>query len=181
MHLPRLIAGGDHALRHPVEGAEDSREDCIGTLRSLSPPVGPEDSVIGIASSGRTPWVLGGVEYAKSIGCFTAGIACASPSALRTEGNCEEVVECVVGGEVVTGSTRMKAGTATKLVCDAETETRARRSIDTPYTECRVSSAVAFNTVGLGLTRPLDPQHDIERCYDPHRQDIWQPGKFSSG
>ncbi|RSH91319.1 hypothetical protein EHS25_009618 [Saitozyma podzolica] len=111
-----LIAGGDHALRHPVEGAEDSREDCIGTLRSLSPPVGPEDSVIGIASSGRTPWVLGGVEYAKSIGCFTAGIACASPSALRTEGNCEEVVECVVGGEVVTGSTRMKAGTATKLI-----------------------------------------------------------------
>lgn len=139
---PRLIAGGDHALRHPVEGAEDSREDCIATLRALSPPLGPDDSVIGIASSGRTPWVLGGVGFAKSTGCFTAGIACASPSALRTEGNCEEVVECVVGGEVVTGSTRMKAGTATKLVCGVDT--RAHRSIDTPYTGCRESSAMTF-------------------------------------
>jgi N-acetylmuramic acid 6-phosphate etherase len=111
-----LIAGGDVALRHPVEGAEDDYGDAASILADLSPALGPQDSVIGIASSGRTPWVLGGVKYARSIGCYTAGIACTSPSRLRLDGDCEAVVEAVVGPEVVTGSTRMKAGTATKLV-----------------------------------------------------------------
>jgi N-acetylmuramic acid 6-phosphate (MurNAc-6-P) etherase len=104
-----LIAGGDVALRHPVEGAEDDYGDAASILADLSPALGPQDSVIGIASSGRTPWVLGGVKYARSIGCT-------SPSRLRLDGDCEAVMEAVVGPEVVTGSTRMKAGTATKLV-----------------------------------------------------------------
>ena len=111
-----LIAGGDFALRHPVEGAEDDRRDAPAVMAALSPALNYQDSVIGIASSGRTPWVLGGIEYAKSLGCYTAGIACTSPSRLRLDGNCAVVVEAVMGPEVVTGSTRMKAGTATKLV-----------------------------------------------------------------
>ena len=114
--IASLIAGGDIALRHPVEKAEDDTSDAISVLQSLSPALSSRDCVIGIASSGCTPWVLSGVKYAKSVHCYTAGIACTSPSGLRVDGDCDAVVEAVVGPEVVTGSTRMKAGTATKLV-----------------------------------------------------------------
>jgi N-acetylmuramic acid 6-phosphate etherase len=74
------------------------------------------DSLVGIASSGRTPYVLGGLEYAKSLGCVTVGLVCVEPSAVGSEGNADYLIAPVTGPEVVTGSTRMKAGTATKLV-----------------------------------------------------------------
>lgn len=110
-----IMAGGDGAIRKAVEGAEDSETLPIQDLAAISPPLNPElDTVIGIASSGRTPYVLAGLRYAKKIGCLSVGIACVSPSAMR--GCCEQVIECITGSEVVTGSTRMKAGTATKLV-----------------------------------------------------------------
>lgn len=110
-----LIAGGDDALRHAKEGAEDSKTGAEADLApfNLDPNV---DSLIGIASSGRTPYVLGGLAYAKSIGCTTVGIVCVEPSAIHDEGNADYVIAAVTGPEVVTGSTRMKAGTATKLV-----------------------------------------------------------------
>ncbi|ORX39908.1 glucokinase regulatory-like protein [Kockovaella imperatae] len=111
-----LIAGGDQALRKSVEDAEDSRQQGQEALATLDPPLSKQDTVIGIAASGRTPYVLGALEHANSTGCLTVGIACVENSAFRQEGNCEEVVECIVGPEVVTGSTRMKAGTATKLL-----------------------------------------------------------------
>jgi N-acetylmuramic acid 6-phosphate etherase len=110
-----LIAGGDYALRHAKEGAEDSRSRAEADLKTchFDPQV---DSLIGIASSGRTPYVLGGLQYVREAGGVTVGVVCVSPSAVGSEGNADHLVAAVTGPEVVTGSTRMKAGTATKLV-----------------------------------------------------------------
>lgn len=74
------------------------------------------DSLIGIASSGRTPYVLGGLSYVKSLGATTVALVCVSPSAAETEGNADYLISAVTGPEPITGSTRMKAGTATKLI-----------------------------------------------------------------
>ncbi|OAA50765.1 Regulator of chromosome condensation, RCC1 [Beauveria brongniartii RCEF 3172] len=110
-----LIAGGDYALRNAKEGAEDDRSAAKTDLDAFN--IAPNlDSLIGIASSGRTPYVLGGLEYARSIGCTTVGVVCVQPSAIATEGNADYLISAVTGSESVTGSTRMKAGTATKLV-----------------------------------------------------------------
>lgn len=109
-----LIAGGDYAIRHAVEGAEDSEKAGEADLTILEPPLGPNDVVVGIASSGRTPYVLGGLVYARAARAVTVGLACVKPSLL--DGHCDILIECVTGPEVVTGSTRMKAGTATKMV-----------------------------------------------------------------
>ncbi|OAA70757.1 N-acetylmuramic acid 6-phosphate etherase [Akanthomyces lecanii RCEF 1005] len=109
-----LIAGGDYALRNAKEGAEDDRSAAKTDLDAFNIKAGL-DCLIGIASSGRTPYVLGGLEYARSIGCTTVGVVCVQPSAIGTEGNADFLVSAVTGPESVTGSTRMKAGTATKL------------------------------------------------------------------
>ena len=107
-----LIAGGDKAFLKAVEGAEDSRELGREDLESRS--LTKNDLVIGIAASGRTPYVLGALAYAKEIGCHTAAISCNAGCAI---GQAAEVaVEAVVGPEVLTGSTRLKAGTAQKLI-----------------------------------------------------------------
>ena len=74
------------------------------------------DSLIGVAASGRTPYVLSCFSYAKRLGCFTVGIACAEPSTMSESESVDYMISTVVGPEVVTGSTRMKAGTATKLI-----------------------------------------------------------------
>ncbi|GJN71401.1 hypothetical protein PLICBS_005466 [Purpureocillium lilacinum] len=110
-----LIAGGDYALRNAKEGAEDSRSGAEEDLRpyGFDPDV---DSLIGIASSGRTPYVLGGLEHVRRIGGATVAVVCVQPSAVQDEGNADHVIAAVTGPESVTGSTRMKAGTATKLV-----------------------------------------------------------------
>ena len=110
-----LIAGGDVALRYAQEGAEDDVVAAENDLKALN--LDPElDSLVGIAASGRTPYVLSCLKYAKSLGCTTIGVACCDPSAMKTEGNVDHMISVVTGPEVVTGSTRMKAGTATKLV-----------------------------------------------------------------
>ncbi|UNI17569.1 N-acetylmuramic acid 6-phosphate etherase [Purpureocillium takamizusanense] len=110
-----LIAGGDYALRNAKEGAEDSRSGAEEDLRpyGFDPAV---DSLIGVASSGRTPYVLGGLEHVRRIGGATVAVVCVRPSAVEDEGNADHVIAAVTGPESVTGSTRMKAGTATKLV-----------------------------------------------------------------
>ena len=74
------------------------------------------DSVIGIAASGRTPYVLGCISFAKRIGCVTIGVVCAEPSALGQSGDVDFLIAPLPGAEVISGSTRLKAGTATKLV-----------------------------------------------------------------
>ena len=107
-----LIAGGDRALRFPIEGAEDDRELGVRDLKEHNLSGG--DVLVGIAASGRTPYVLGGLEYARSLGCVTAAIACNRDSAV---GKAADIaIEVEVGPEVLTGSTRLKSGTAQKLI-----------------------------------------------------------------
>ena len=110
-----LIAGGDEALRFAQEGAEDDVIAAESDLKALNLN-GAVDSLVGIAASGRTPYVLRCLSFAKSLGCATVGIACSEPSAMKSDGNVDHMISVVTGPEVVTGSTRMKAGTATKLV-----------------------------------------------------------------
>ncbi|KEF61831.1 uncharacterized protein A1O9_03401 [Exophiala aquamarina CBS 119918] len=110
-----IIAGGDVALRKAQEGAEDNVEAGVNDLKALNldPKV---DSLVGLAASGRTPYVLSCLSYAKYQGCFTVGVACTEPSRMSTSKDVDCMISAVVGPEVVTGSTRMKSGTATKLV-----------------------------------------------------------------
>ena len=107
-----LIAGGDRALRHPIEGAEDSREEGRKDLERIG--VGARDVVVGIAVSGRTPYVIGGLHYAKSVGAVTVALSCNPGSAIANMADI--AISPVVGPEAVTGSTRLKSGTAQKLV-----------------------------------------------------------------
>lgn len=107
-----LIAGGQEAFINAVEGAEDSREMAVNDLKGID--LNEKDIVIGIAASGRTPYVLGGLEYAKSMGVRTGGVVCTFDSEIAKVADI--TIEAVPGPEVVTGSTRLKAGTATKLV-----------------------------------------------------------------
>lgn len=107
-----MIAGGDVALRYPVEGAEDSKE--LGKTDLQSRNLTKDDVVVGIAASGRTPYVLGGLEYARSLGCKTAAVSCNKGSAVGAAADI--AIEVEVGPEILTGSTRLKSGTAQKLV-----------------------------------------------------------------
>ena len=96
-----IIAGGDKAIRKAVEGAEDSKELAVKDLKKIG--FNEKDTLVGLAASGRTPYVIGGLEYARSIGAKISDMADAK-------------IEVIVGAEAVTGSTRMKAGTAQKMV-----------------------------------------------------------------
>jgi len=107
-----LIAGGPQALTRAVEGAEDSPEQGAADLVSIG--LSPRDVLVGIATSGRTPYVLGGLTHARRVGAFTIGLACNDHSELTSIA--ELMIVPKVGPEIVTGSTRLKAGTATKLV-----------------------------------------------------------------
>ncbi len=107
-----LIAGGEGAFMKAVEGAEDSRE--LGKADLIAHKLSPTDVVIGIAASGRTPYVLGGLSYAREIGCRTVAISCNRNSEVGKAA--ELAIEAVVGPEVLTGSTRLKAGTAQKMI-----------------------------------------------------------------
>lgn len=110
-----MIAGGDAAIRRAQEGAEDSIQAGEADMADLKLDPGI-DSLIGIAASGRTPYVLGCLAFAKRLGCLTIGVACAKPSAMSCTGDVDFLIAPLPGPEVVTGSTRLKAGTATKLV-----------------------------------------------------------------
>ena len=107
-----LIAGGDGAIRRAVEFAEDDPEQAWRDLAPYEPTA--RDTVVGIAASGRTPYVIGGVAAARASGLLTGCIVCNDKSKLAAA--VEFPVEVVVGPEFVTGSTRMKSGTAQKLV-----------------------------------------------------------------
>jgi N-acetylmuramic acid 6-phosphate etherase len=107
-----VIAGGETAIRTAVENAEDDEDAGIAAVDELE--VGEHDSVVGISASGRTPYVLGALERAKARGASTVGFACNAGSAIGAVS--DVAIETVVGPEVVTGSTRLKAGTAQKLV-----------------------------------------------------------------
>ncbi|MCQ4046258.1 N-acetylmuramic acid 6-phosphate etherase [Streptantibioticus rubrisoli] len=107
-----LIAGGPEAMLTAVEGAEDSAELAAEDLDALG--VGSDDTVVGISASGRTPYAVAAVEHARARGALTIGLSCNADSALAAAA--EHGIEVVVGPELLTGSTRLKAGTAQKLV-----------------------------------------------------------------
>lgn len=107
-----LIAGGDHALRHPVENAEDRPDVGAENLDRID--ISERDAVVGIAASGRTPYVLGAIDRAHAVGALTVGLACTNGSELSHR--VDIMIAPVVGPEVITGSTRLKAGTAQKMV-----------------------------------------------------------------
>ena len=107
-----IIAGGECALRHPIEGAEDSKTQAEVDLQTIQ--FSSKDVLVGIAASGRTPYVIGALEYAKSLGSVTVSIASNPNSAMA---NIVDIaIDTVVGPEVLTGSSRLKSGTAQKLV-----------------------------------------------------------------
>lgn len=109
-----LLAGGRDAFSKAVEGAEDSKTLAIEDLDYVN--VTDKDVIVGIAASGRTPYVISGIEYAKSKGCITGCIVNAKNSVMATL--VDFPVEAVTGSEVISGSTRMKSGTAQKLICN---------------------------------------------------------------
>lgn len=107
-----LIAGGDGAIRKAVEFAEDDEHQAILDLQAHG--LTSNDSVVGIAASGRTPYVIGGLKAARKLGCITGAIVCNTGSLVAAEA--EFPVEVLVGPEYITGSTRMKSGSAQKLI-----------------------------------------------------------------
>lgn len=109
--IPALIAGGETAIRHSLEGVEDDAPAGAAGIASLN--TGPLDTVVGIAASGRTPYVLGALAEARRRGALTVSIACNSPAPV--EDLADIAIAPLVGPEAITGSTRMKAGTAQKL------------------------------------------------------------------
>lgn len=109
-----LIAGGDEALGHAVEASEDSRE--VGRADMAKRKPGRKDVVIGLAASGRTPYTIAAVEYARKKGAKTIAIVCNIGTPLASIADI--AIEVEVGPEVVSGSTRMKAGTAQKMICN---------------------------------------------------------------
>lgn len=114
-----IIAGGDGALRTSVEGAEDSKNLAKEDLKKYN--LTKDDFVIGIAASGRTPYPIGAIEYANEIGCKTACITTSKDSEIAEVAQFK--IEAITGAEPVTGSTRMKSGTAQKLILNMITTT----------------------------------------------------------
>jgi len=112
-----LIAGGERALRHAVEGAEDSPEAAAADLRAISLAAG--DVVVGIAASGTTPYVIGALDTARALGATAIALTCNAGAPVAA--HADLTIAVVVGPEVLSGSTRMKAGTATKLVLNTLT------------------------------------------------------------
>ncbi|MFJ2259751.1 N-acetylmuramic acid 6-phosphate etherase [Streptomyces sp. NPDC087844] len=107
-----LIAGGPVAMTTSVEGAEDSAELAVEDLSALN--LTRDDTVVGVSASGRTPYAIGAVGHARALGALTVGLSCNADSALAAAA--DHGIEVVVGPELLTGSTRLKAGTAQKLV-----------------------------------------------------------------
>jgi N-acetylmuramic acid 6-phosphate etherase len=107
-----VIAGGPTAMVTSIEGAEDSRELAAADLDALA--VTADDTVVGVSASGRTPYAVGAVEHARKQGALTVGLSCNEHSALASAA--DHGIEIVVGPELLTGSTRLKSGTAQKLV-----------------------------------------------------------------
>ncbi len=107
-----IIAGGKEAIFRAKEGAEDSKELAVEDLKNKN--ITENDTIVGIAASGRTPYVIGGLEYANKIGALTISVTCNANSQVSKAAKIS--IAPVVGAEVVTGSTRLKSGTAQKLV-----------------------------------------------------------------
>jgi N-acetylmuramic acid 6-phosphate etherase len=145
-----LIAGGDRALRHPIEGAEDSPDEGRRDLEKVE--LSPKDVVVGIAVSGRTPYVIGGLAYAKEVGAVTTSLCCNPDSAIARMADI--AISPVVGPEALTGSTRLKSGTAQKLVLNMLTTASMIRS-GKSYENLMVDLSVSNEKLAARATRML--------------------------
>ncbi len=145
-----LIAGGDRALRHPVEGAEDDSDEGRRDLEKIG--VSARDVVVGIAVSGRTPYVIGGLEYANGAGATTVALSCNPDSAIARVADI--AISPVVGPEALTGSTRLKSGTAQKLVLNMLT-TASMIRIGKTYENLMVDLSVSNEKLAARATRIL--------------------------
>ncbi|MCW5719771.1 MAG: N-acetylmuramic acid 6-phosphate etherase [Devosia sp.] len=145
-----LIAGGDRALRHPIEGAEDDRDEGRKDLQAIN--LSARDVAVGIAVSGRTPYVIGGLEYANQIGATTVALSCNPISAIADIAKI--AISPVVGPEALTGSTRLKSGTAQKLVLNMLT-TASMIRIGKSYENLMVDLSVSNAKLAARATRIL--------------------------
>lgn len=145
-----LIAGGDRALRYPIEGAEDDRNEGRSDLERIG--VTAKDVVVGIAVSGRTPYVIGGLDYANQVGATTVALSCNPVSAIA--GIARIAISPVVGPEALTGSTRLKSGTAQKLVLNMLT-TASMIRIGKSYENLMVDLSVSNAKLAARATRIL--------------------------
>lgn len=152
-----LIAGGEGALITAVEGAEDNRTLAANDLADKN--FCAADVLVGITASGRTPYVLGGVEYAKKIGAITVGVSCVENSALAKV--VDIAITPITGAEALTGSTRMKAGTATKMVLNMLT-TAAMIKIG----KVRGNLMVCVQATNDKLRDRIKRINEIESCRD---------------
>lgn len=145
-----LIAGGDHALRHPVEGAEDNSDAGRADLESIQTTA--NDLVVGVAVSGRTPYVIGALEHANDLGATTVALSCNPDSAIARIADI--AISPVVGPEALTGSTRLKSGTAQKLVLNMLT-TASMIRIGKTYENLMVDLSVSNEKLAARAIRIL--------------------------
>lgn len=163
-----LIAGGFEALTRSIEGAEDVPESAVQDLRSVG--LSDQDVVLGIATSGRTPYVVAGLAYAGQIGAFTIGLSCNEDSELTKVA--QLTIAPVVGPEVVSGSTRLKAGTATKMVLNTITtgtmvrlgKTYGNLMVDLQTTNQKLAVRSRRIVTSLTGVSPPEAERLLERC-----------------
>ena len=163
-----LIAGGPSALRNPVEGAEDSPELAVEDLQAID--LSEKDAVVGIAASGQTPYVLAALEHARSVGAAAIGFSCNRDAPI--EEHADIMITVVAGPEVLAGSTRMKAGTATKMVLNMLTtgsmvrlgKTYGNLMVDLQATNAKlITRTVRILQKLSGLTAP-DAEALLQSC-----------------
>ncbi|HBE70466.1 MAG TPA: N-acetylmuramic acid 6-phosphate etherase [Planctomycetaceae bacterium] len=163
-----LIAGGDRALRTPIEGAEDDPDQASVDLQAIG--FSHKDVLMGIATSGRTPYVIGGLQYARSIGAQTIGFVCNANS--KMHGEADIMIAPVVGPEVLSGSTRLKSGTATKMVLNMLTtgamvllgKTYGNLMVDLRATNSKLRERSVRIVSELTNLDPSDSLELLERC-----------------
>lgn len=163
-----LIAGGYGALTRAVEGAEDSPESAVADLQRIS--FASADVLVGIATSGRTPYVIGGLKYAREIGAYAIGFSCNDGSALAEASDL--MITPVVGPEVISGSTRLKAGTATKLVLNMLTtgamvllgKTYGNLMVDLKATNTKLIARTRRIVAGLTGLSEQEAEAQLARC-----------------
>lgn len=163
-----LIAGGLEALTRSIEGAEDIPESAVQDLKSID--LSAQDVVLGIATSGRTPYVVAGLAYAGQIGAFAIGLSCNEDSELSKVS--QVTIAPVVGPEVVSGSTRLKAGTATKMILNTITtgamvrlgKTYGNLMVDLQTTNQKLTERSKRIVTTLAGVSPPEAERLLERC-----------------
>lgn len=151
-----IIAGGERALTKAIEGAEDDRQAGSDAMDSVN--VGKHDVIVGMSASGGAPYVRGAIARARELGATTVGVACATPAPLCDDADI--AIQTVVGAEVLQGSTRLKSGTAQKLICNMLStgamvkigKTLGNRMVDVQATNIKLVARATRLIADLGQT-----------------------------